>query len=130
MISEAPPNIEALTLGCFTTDSIRRPTNAIERFNLNTMSFSNYGKMLTERADHKIEFLYDNSILIVGGLTFPNYVWEIEKYYINSNTSLITGVLNKPRINFTLHKVNDGRIFITGGYFNDGLNFEEQISLV
>ncbi|MCG9875204.1 MAG: hypothetical protein MH321_10495 [Leptospiraceae bacterium] len=105
LISEAPPNKNALILGGFTTDTIRRP-------------------------DHKIEFLYDNSILIVGGLTFPNYVQEIEKYYINSNTSLITGVLNKPRINFTLHKVNDGRIFIIGGYFNDGLNFEEHISLV
>lgn len=123
-------NIEALILGGFTTDSIRRPTNTIERFNLNTMSFSNYGKMLTERADHKSELLNDDSILIVGGLTFPNYVTEIERYYFNSNTSVITDVLNKPRINFTLHKVYDGRIFIIGGYFNDGLHFEEHISLV
>lgn len=128
--SEKKSDHEILIFGGYTSDLTELPASSIEIFNLDKKEFNFFANMKTPRADHKVLRLNNNTILIFGGLSYPNYVSEIEIFNPATKISSVAGTLTKPRINFTFHKVSDGRIFIIGGFYNELNVFREHIKLV
>ena len=103
-------------------------TNAAEKYQPTTNTWTTTGSMLTARTNAAAILMNDNQVLIAGGETFGEIANTLEIYDpVAGRFRMAHGILSSPRENHAIAVLADGRVLIGGG--SDGTRILDTLDI-